>query len=134
VVFGPGGSGDSLRRDDVYEESTDPEAKQFRKGDGKPSQLCYVGRVLMENRSGLRTDALVSQADGRAEPEAVLAMVRRSIEASHRRVTLGPDRGYDVGEFQVALAEETASSLTSRRRKGSRLSRIAARWVAVDTS
>src|SRR5712692_5857520 len=105
------------RSNATHSSTTDPEAKLFRKGDGKPSQLCYVGHVLMENRNGLCTDALVSQADGRAEPEAALAMVRRSVDASRRRVTLGADKGYDTGAFQVALAEE-GSSRTSRRRKG----------------
>lgn len=94
------------RSNATHSSTTDPEAKLFRKGDGKPSQLCYIGHVLMENRNGLCTDALVSPARGRAEPEAALEMVRRSIDASRRRVTLGADKGYDIGEFQVSLAEE----------------------------
>jgi Homeodomain-like domain-containing protein len=51
------------------------------------SGLCYIGHVLMENRNELCTDALVSQAHGRAEPGS--AMVRRSVDASRRRATLG---------------------------------------------
>jgi transposase len=98
------------RSNQTHGSTTDPEAKLFRKGGGKPSQLCYIGHVLMENRNGLCTDALVSQANGRAEPEAALAMVRRSIDASRRRVTLGADKGYDIGEFQMALAEEGVHS------------------------
>ena len=94
------------RSNQTHSSTTDPEAKLYRKGDGKPSQLCYIGHVLMENRNGLCTDALVSQAKGRAEPEAALTMVRRSVDSSHRRVTLGADKGYDIGDFQVDLAEE----------------------------
>lgn len=89
----------------THESTTDPEAKLYRKGNGQPAQLCYIGHVLMENRNGLCTDALVSQARGRAEPEAALEMIRRSTDAMRRR-TLGADKGYDIGEFQVALAEE----------------------------
>jgi hypothetical protein len=80
----------------------------------------------------LCTDALVSQANGRAEPEAALAMVRRSIDASRRRVTLGADKGYDIREFQMALAEEGVLSHVARR-KASRRFWIAERPVAVDT-
>ena len=105
------------RSNATHGSTTDPEAKLFRKGDGKPSQLCYVGHVLMENCNGLCTDALVSQADGRAEPEAALAMVRRSIDASRRRVTLGADKGYDIGEFQVALAEEGVLSHVAQKER-----------------
>ena len=31
---------------------TDPDARLFRKGKGKPAQLCYMGHALMENRHG----------------------------------------------------------------------------------
>jgi transposase len=94
------------RNNQTHSSTTDPQAKLYRKGNGQPSQLCYLGHVLMENRNGLCTDALVSQAHGRAEPESALAMVRRSVDALGRRVTLGADKAYDTGEFQVALAEE----------------------------
>jgi len=90
----------------THESATDPDARLYRKGHGQPAQLCYIGHVLMENRNGLCTDALVSQAWGRAEPQAALQMVRRSTDAMRRRVTLGADKGYDIGDFQVALAEE----------------------------
>jgi IS5 family transposase len=60
----------------------------------------------MENRNGLCTDVRLSRATGRAEPEAALEMVRRSTEPLKRRVTLGADKGYDRGEFTIALVEE----------------------------
>jgi IS5 family transposase len=94
------------RSNQTHSSRTDPDAKLYRKGDGKPSQLCYLGHVLMENRNGLCTDAVVTQAKGTAEPEAALEMVRRRTDARRRRVTLGADKGYDIGHFQVALAEE----------------------------
>src|SRR6266545_1069953 len=94
------------RSNQTHSSTTDPEAKLYRKAAGSPSQLCYIGNVLMENRNGLCLDTLVSQAGGRAERESALAMVRRSVDASRRRVTLGADRAYDSGDFQVALAEE----------------------------
>jgi transposase len=50
------------RSNQTHSSMTDPEAKLYRKGDGQPSQLCYIGHVLMENRNGLCIDALVSPA------------------------------------------------------------------------
>ena len=94
------------RNNQTHESRTDPEAKLYRKGGGKPSQICYMGHVLMENRNGLCTDAVVTQANGTAEPEAALEMVRRTTDARERRVTLGADKGYDVADFQVELVEE----------------------------
>jgi hypothetical protein len=94
------------RSNKTHESTTDRDARLYRKGDGKPSQLCYLGHVLMENRNGLCVDALVTRATGKAEPEAALVMVKRSTDPIRRRVTLGGDKGYDVGEFQVSLVEE----------------------------
>lgn len=93
------------RRNDSHESTTDPEAKLYRKGDGQPAQLCYLGHVLMENRNGFCTDAILSQASGRAEPDAALELVQRSTEPLKHRVTLGADKGYDRGEFHIALVE-----------------------------
>lgn len=94
------------RSNQTHASRTDPDAKLYRKGDGRASQLCYLGHVLMENRNGLCTDAVVTQAKGTAEPEAALEMVRRTTDAHGRRVTLGADKGYDIGHFQVELVEE----------------------------
>ena len=94
------------RSNKTHESTTDPDARLYRKGRGKPAQLCYMGHVLTENRNGLCIDAHVTRATGTAEPEAALVMVQRSINSSRRRVTLGADKGYDIGDFHVALVEE----------------------------
>jgi hypothetical protein len=106
------------RSNQTHSSRTDPDAKLYRKGDGRPSQLCYLGHVLMENRNGLCTDAVVTQAKGTAEPEAALEMVRRRTDARRRRVTLGADKGYDIGHFQVRWLRR-ASCRTSRRSRAS---------------
>jgi len=93
------------RKNDTHESTTDPESRLYRKGDGQPAQLCYLGHVLMENRNGLCTDAMLSTASGLAEPDAALEMVCRSTEPLRRRVTLGADKGYDRGEFHIGLVE-----------------------------
>src|SRR5665648_53460 len=41
------------RANDTHESTTDPEAKLYRKGNGQPAKLCYMGHALIENRHGL---------------------------------------------------------------------------------
>jgi transposase len=89
------------RRNDTHESTTDPDARLYRKGSGKPSQLCYLGHVLMDNRHGLATNATVTKATGTAEREAALKMLK------HRRrkkgqVTVGGDKNYDTHGFVEA--------------------------------
>jgi transposase len=35
------------RKNDTHESTTDPESRLYRKGNGQPAQLCYLGHVLM---------------------------------------------------------------------------------------
>jgi hypothetical protein len=41
------------RKNDTHESTTDPESKLYRKGDGQPAQLCYLGHVRGEFHIGL---------------------------------------------------------------------------------
>jgi len=88
------------RRNDTHQSTTDPQALLARKGKGKESKLSYAAHVLMENRHGLAVNCCVTQATGRAEPQAALAMVEQI--PGWGRVTLGADKGYD----QKALVQE----------------------------
>jgi transposase len=63
------------RSNETHQSTTDPEARLYRKGNGQPAKLCYLGHALMENRHGLAVDGLVTQATGTAEREATLAML-----------------------------------------------------------
>src|ERR1700747_2075877 len=91
------------RRNDTHQSTSDPEARLARKGKGKESKLSYAGHVLMENRYGLAVNSCVTQASGRAEPEAALAMVEE-IPGWHR-ITLGADKGYDRKELVKEMRE-----------------------------
>src|ERR1700738_1925389 len=42
-----------LRKNDTHQSMTDPEAKLYRKADGREAKLSYLGHALMENRNGL---------------------------------------------------------------------------------
>jgi len=89
------------RSNDTHQSTT--EALLARKGKSKESKLSYAGHVLMENRHGLAVNCCVTQATGRAEPEAALAMVQE-IPGWHR-VTLGADKGYDRKELVQDMRE-----------------------------
>lgn len=78
------------RSNETHASTTDPEARLYKKGDGQPAKLCYMGHALMENRSGLAVLGGVSQASGTAEREAALAMIDRGGYA--KRITLGRTR------------------------------------------
>ena len=95
------------RRNDTHQSTSDPEARLARKGKGKESKLSYAGHVLMENRHGLAVNSCVTQASGRAEPEAALAMVEE-LPGWHR-ITLGADKGYDRKELVKEMREHRAT-------------------------
>lgn len=89
------------RSNETHQSTTDPQARLYKKGDGQPAKLCYLGHALMENRHGLVVDGLVTQATGTAEREATLAMLDR--RPARRRITLGADKAYDVRGFVEEL-------------------------------
>ena len=90
------------RSNETHASTSDPEVRLYRKADGQPSQLCYMGHALMENRNGLVVGAIVTRATGTAEREAALALLDRH-RACDRRVTLGADKAYDVAAFVADL-------------------------------
>jgi len=89
------------RSNQTHASRTDPEALLARKGKGKESKLCYAGHVLMENRHGFVVNTVLTQAYGRAEPDAALWMAEQI--AGTRRASLGADRGYDQAEVVEEL-------------------------------
>jgi transposase len=91
------------RSNDTHRSTTDPEARLYKKGDGQPARLCYLGHALMENRHGLAVDGGLTLATGTGEREAALAMLDR--RPSRRRITLGADKAYDVRRFIEDLRE-----------------------------
>jgi transposase len=114
------------RRNDTHASTTDPDARLFRKGDGRESRLAYLGHLLTENHHGLVVRAATTQAGGRGEWEAGLAMVG-TLEG-RRRITVGGDKGYDVRGFAAGLralgatphlAQNRHVTKTGRRRRSS---------------
>lgn len=99
---GPGRNGErdfhkEKRSNETHASTSDPDARLYRKADGRESRLCFMGHVMMENRNGLAVDAALTHATGTAEREAALEMLDR--RASSRRITLAADKAYDVTGF-----------------------------------
>lgn len=106
------------RRNDTHQSTTDPEARLYRKGHGQESRMAYLGHVMMDNRHGIAIDTLLTEASGRAEREAALAMAA-DLPGRNKRVTLGADKGYDTLDFvkglrQYAVTPHVAQNISGR--------------------
>src|SRR4051812_24797440 len=106
------------RSNETHASTTDPEARLYRKGRGKEAKLCFLGHLLMENRSGLVVDARLTLATGTAERDAAEAMI--ATRRPGRRKTLGGDKNYDTAGFVAALralavTPHVAQNTTNRR-------------------
>jgi transposase len=91
------------RSNATHHSTTDPQARLYKKATGKEAKLCYLGHLLMENRNGLVVNTRLTQATGRAEREAALAMV--AALPGFGRVTLGADKAYDAKAFVQQLRD-----------------------------
>ena len=97
------------RSNETHESATDPDARLYRKGNGRESKICFMGHALMENRNGLAVGGGVSLATGTAEREEALAMIDKyrplDGKGGKRRITLAGDKGFDVADFVEELRE-----------------------------
>jgi transposase len=92
------------RSNKTHESRTDPEAKLYRKSSGQPALLCHSGHVLMENRSDIIMAVEIGQANGYAERDAAIRMLKH-VRKRHRirPKTLGEDAGYRGPEHTKEL-------------------------------
>jgi hypothetical protein len=93
---------DQQRTNETHRSRTDPEARLARKGNGMEARLSFAEHLLMENRSGLILDALITEASGTAERDGALRLLDRRL-TPRKRVTLGADKGYDTRNFVEEL-------------------------------
>src|SRR5215471_17326428 len=106
------------RSNETHGSVTDPDARLYRKGEGKEAKLCYMGHALMENRSGLVVEASLSRADGHAERNAALSMIEPRADRAVR-ITLGADKGYDAEDFVNELRSMNVTPHAAAKSKGS---------------
>ena len=95
------------RSNETHQSTTDPQARLYKKGDGQPAKLCYMGHALIENRHGLAVGGIVSQATGTAERETALDLIDG--RNRRQRITLGADKAYDVEQFVHDLRERSVT-------------------------
>jgi transposase len=91
------------RSNRTHRSLTDPEARLARKAYGQPAVLAHALHVLTENRHGLIVDLELTEANGFAEREAALTMIRRTKRRRKRMRTVAGDRGYDAGDFLLGV-------------------------------
>jgi transposase len=103
------------RSNATHASTTDPDARLAKKGAGKEAKLCYLGNVLMENRTGLVVDVETLIVSGMGEVEAALTMLNR-LEGTHA-ITVGADKGYDQRRFVDGCREMAVTPHVARKRK-----------------
>jgi len=106
------------RSNETHASVTDPDARLYRKGEGKEAKLCYMGHALMENRNGLVVEACLTRADGHGERHAALAMIEPRADRPVR-ITLGADKGYDTEDFVNELKSMNVTPHVAAKAKGS---------------
>lgn len=82
------------RSNETHQSTTDPEARLYKKGQGREAKLAYLGHVLTENRNGLVVKACLTEANGFAEREVAVKFAGEI--SKRRRVTMGGDKAYDT--------------------------------------
>jgi transposase len=118
------------RRNDTHQSTTDSEAKLYRKSNGQESKLAFLGHAMMDNRHGLVIDTRLTEANGRAEREAALAMAAH-LPGGDKRITLGADKGYDTLDFVQSLRQHFVTPHVAQNTSG-RSSRIDERTTRHD--
>jgi transposase len=106
------------RANETHASTTDPDARMYRKGDGKETKLCYMGHVLMENRNGLAVGGRLTLAEGTSERQAAKDMVH-AIPGRHP-ITVGADKGYDTGDFVESMRGLDATPHVAQNTSGRR--------------
>jgi transposase len=106
------------RSNQTHASTTDADARLYKKSYGKESKLSYLGHVLVENRNGLIADAMVTTADGMAERDAALLMLREKQKHRSRRITVGADKGYDSEDFVRTVRELNVTPHVTKNENG----------------
>ncbi len=105
------------RTNNTHASTTDPDARLYKKGKGAQAKLCYMGHALMENRNGLVVDTRVTTANGTAERQAAVDMIK-DVPGSHH-ITVGADKEYDTADFVTQCRWWHATAHVAQRKHGS---------------
>jgi transposase len=106
------------RTNATHQSTTDPDARLYKKARGREARLGYLGHVLLEHRSGLIVDTMVTPADGHGERDAALVMIQR--RPGPHRITVAADKGYDTRDVVAGLRAMAATPHIARHTTGRR--------------
>ena len=87
------------RSNRTHESTIDPDARLYKKSYGKDLKSSHLGHARVENRNGLIAAAMATHADGYAERDAALLMLKEKQEGRSGRITVGADKAYDTKDF-----------------------------------
>jgi transposase len=93
------------RTNATHQSTTDPQARLFRKGNGKEAKLAFMAHALMENRNGLLLDFQVTPATGTAERDMARTLVEEAKADGFHPATLGADKNYDTRQCVAELRQ-----------------------------
>lgn len=106
------------RINDTHASTTDPDTQLFRKSQGAEARLAHMSHILMENRNGLVDDVDTTPANGTADREAAVRLIRRQCR---RGATVGADKGYDTRDFVTGCRSAGVTPHVATKRTGSAL-------------
>ncbi len=95
------------RSNATHASTSDPESQLYTKSKKAEALPSYMGHVLMENRSKLAVDTRLTQATGKAEREAALAML--AALPGEQRKTVGADKAFDTEDFVDGCREHNVT-------------------------
>jgi transposase len=108
------------RSNATHQSTTDPDARLFRKGNGKEARLTFMAHALMENRNGLLVDFQVTTATGTAEREVAVRLVDEARQRGFHPTTLGADKNYDTRESVAQLRRRHVTPHVAQNTSGRR--------------
>jgi hypothetical protein len=94
-----------LLKRDLFESTTGPEARLYRKSANAAMKLCYLGHLITENRHGLIVASQASLASTTAERKTGLERARRLREQGFRPRAMGADKAYNEEDFVEGLGQ-----------------------------
>lgn len=106
------------RSNATHQSTTDRDARLYKKARGREAYLGYLGHVLMEHRSGLIVNAMVTPADGHGERLAAMVMAER-VPGRHR-ITVAADKGYDTRDLVAGLRAMDVTPHVAQHTRGRR--------------
>lgn len=95
----------------THRSTSDPEARLYRKGNGRESRLSYLMHDLLDTKSRVILRRRVSLAHSRAEREVALEMLtdvlhqQEALALPHRPGIASLDAGYGTGEFAADVLD-----------------------------